>query len=469
MHGKVGPRALDGLFLQRRAGGEPMGAFSVTPQATRRASIVVALATLLAVVGLAPAAHALTDTTPPQLVSLSFSPSSVNTATGPATVTVTVEVTDDLSGVRDGSVSVNFQAPTGQSETPTLSLVSGTSLDGIYRATVTFPQYGATGIWTVGPLCVFDNAENGQCPDSAMLSADGFPTQLTVTNGNASASPQTISFGPLKPLRLGTPPFAVSATASSGLPVSFSSASPSVCAVSGATVTLTAGGLCTVDASQVGNTAYLPAADVLQSFLVQVYTGGPLGDCHGAALTAPTHASSAPGDGSAVVSWFPTQNPPPSGCTAGYVVTPTLNGVAQPPVLIPGGRSTTVLKGLTNGGVYTFTVASEDGSVVGPASIPTAKITVGTPTAATALKVTRVAQHAVRVAFKSAGESGASITSYTATCQSSNGGSTKSTSGKAGPLTVTGLTSDKSYTCTVTATNSRGIGMRSARSGPIKG
>ena len=38
-----------------------------------------------------------------------------------------------------------------------------------------------------------------------------------------------------------------------------------------------------------------------------------MGDCHGPALTAPTHPSSAPGDGSKVLNWFPFQNPPPSG------------------------------------------------------------------------------------------------------------------------------------------------------------
>src|ERR1039458_5796842 len=39
------------------------------------------------------------DTTPPVLRAFSFSPSSVNTATGPATVQSSFSVTDDLSGV----------------------------------------------------------------------------------------------------------------------------------------------------------------------------------------------------------------------------------------------------------------------------------------------------------------------------------------------------------------------------------
>ena len=39
-----------------------------------------------------------TDTTPPELVDFSFSPTTVNVATGAATVTATSRVTDDISG-----------------------------------------------------------------------------------------------------------------------------------------------------------------------------------------------------------------------------------------------------------------------------------------------------------------------------------------------------------------------------------
>jgi len=62
--------------------------------------------------------------------------------------------------------------------------------------------------------------------------------------------------------------YAVSATASSGLSVSFSSDTTSVCTVSGSTVSFVAGSTCTVRASQSGNTSYNPAPDVLQSFSV---------------------------------------------------------------------------------------------------------------------------------------------------------------------------------------------------------
>jgi hypothetical protein len=67
---------------------------------------------------------------------------------------------------------------------------------------------------------------------------------------------------------VGGAPYAVSAVSSSGLAVSFSSATTSVCSVQGTTVSFTLAGTCTVKASQAGSSDYEPAADVQQSFLV---------------------------------------------------------------------------------------------------------------------------------------------------------------------------------------------------------
>ena len=86
---------------------------------------------------------------------------------------------------------------------------------------------------------------------------------LSVTQGS-----QTIAFGALPNQPLGTPPFSVSATATSGLPVSFASSTTSVCSVSGAIVTLVALGTCTIQATQAGNTDYAAALPVNQSFQV---------------------------------------------------------------------------------------------------------------------------------------------------------------------------------------------------------
>lgn len=50
------------------------------------------------------------------------------------------------------------------------------------------------------------------------------------------------------------------------------------------------------------------------------------------------------------------------------------------------------------------------------------------------------------------------VTSYTATCTSSNGGTQESQSGGSSPITVSGLTRGKTYRCSVTATNAVGTG-----------
>jgi uncharacterized protein (TIGR03437 family) len=79
---------------------------------------------------------------------------------------------------------------------------------------------------------------------------------------------QTITFAALSSQQLGADPFAVSATASSGLPVSFTSTTPAVCTVSNGMATLLTKGSCTIQASQAGDTNYAPAPPVSQTFTV---------------------------------------------------------------------------------------------------------------------------------------------------------------------------------------------------------
>jgi hypothetical protein len=74
---------------------------------------------------------------------------------------------------------------------------------------------------------------------------------------------QTVSFAAGSPTsKLVTdPPFAVSATASSGLPVTIASQTPAVCTINGSNVVaLVTGGTCTLRAAQAGNSTFLPAS-----------------------------------------------------------------------------------------------------------------------------------------------------------------------------------------------------------------
>jgi hypothetical protein len=78
---------------------------------------------------------------------------------------------------------------------------------------------------------------------------------------------QTISFGTLTNKTYGDAPFNLNATASSGLPVSFSIVSGPA-TLNGNLVTVTGAGLVTIRAYQVGSTAFFAAPNVDQSFTV---------------------------------------------------------------------------------------------------------------------------------------------------------------------------------------------------------
>jgi hypothetical protein len=92
-------------------------------------------------------------------------------------------------------------------------------------------------------------------------------TQSIALTGTGLQRSQTISFKAIPNQVLGTP-LSLTASGSSGLPVSFTSLTPSVCTVAGSTVTLLEAGICTIQASQPGGALYSAALPVRQSFLV---------------------------------------------------------------------------------------------------------------------------------------------------------------------------------------------------------
>ncbi len=79
--------------------------------------------------------------------------------------------------------------------------------------------------------------------------------------------PQTITFNSPATQTVGTP-LTLSASASSGLTVTFASETTGVCTVSGMTATFVASGTCTIQASQAGNGTWAAATPVSRSFTV---------------------------------------------------------------------------------------------------------------------------------------------------------------------------------------------------------
>ena len=87
------------------------------------------------------------------------------------------------------------------------------------------------------------------------------PTMVTV------AASQTIDFPPLNPVTYGVSPIPLQATASSGLPVSFSLVSGQATLV-GSTLTLQAAGVVVIQADQAGNSTYPAASPVRRALIV---------------------------------------------------------------------------------------------------------------------------------------------------------------------------------------------------------
>lgn len=81
---------------------------------------------------------------------------------------------------------------------------------------------------------------------------------------NVLKADQTITFGSLPDLLFGAPDFTVGATATSGLPVSFTASG--ACTIVGALVNVGSTGSCTITASQLGNAFYNAAPPVSHTF-----------------------------------------------------------------------------------------------------------------------------------------------------------------------------------------------------------
>ena len=110
----------------------------------------------------------------------------------------------------------------------------------------------------------------GACSITASQPGNSIYTAATPVVQSFAVNPasQTIAFAPLANVIFGSAPFTIAATATSGLPVNFSSTTASVCAISGATVTVLAAGACSIVANQAGNASYAAATPAVQRFAV---------------------------------------------------------------------------------------------------------------------------------------------------------------------------------------------------------
>jgi choice-of-anchor C domain-containing protein len=138
---------------------------------------------------------------------------------------------------------------------------------------VTLSAAGNCTIDKTTPPATVSLTGKGACTITASAPANAnYQAVAPARSFNILGSPQTINFASLVDKALGAPPLQLTATASSGLPVTFSSQDTDVCILQGAsTLKLLAPGICTITASQsAASSNYAAAPDVPRSFKVHL-------------------------------------------------------------------------------------------------------------------------------------------------------------------------------------------------------
>ncbi|MGI2176508.1 fibronectin type III domain-containing protein [Shewanella ulleungensis] len=247
----------------------------------------------------------------------------------------------------DAQASVMFSAPAN----------NGGSA--ITDYTVTSSPGGLTASGTSSPLTV-----------AGLTNGTAYTFSVTATNsagisGSSSASNsvtpiglQTITFTNPGAQNIGTSP-TLTASASSGLTPSFSSATIGVCTISsGGALSFITTGSCTINADQAGNAAYSAAVQVSQTFDVNAVVAG-----------APVIGSATAGDAQASVMFSAPANNGGSAITD-YTVTSSPGGLTA-----SGTSSPLTVVGLTNGTAYTFSVTATNSAGISGSSSASNSVT----------------------------------------------------------------------------------------------
>jgi hypothetical protein len=256
------------------------------------------------------------------------------------------------------------------------------------------------------------------------------------------AHPQTLSFTTAPTLALGGSA-SVTASASSGLPVSYSSTTPTVCSVDSFTgiVNGLSTGTCTIAANQSGNTQYAPAVQVTQSLSVVSspnqsisFAAAPALSLGGTASVSATASSGLPVSYSSITSAVCAVDASSGLVTdlaaGACIIAADQAGGAQ---VNPAPQATQTLTVITPSGI----------------SAPGAPTGVSASAGATA--------NTVRVSIGGTNSGGSPITGYSVTSRPAG----ISAGGSASPITVSCPTSCAGYAFSVTASNASGAGAAS--------
>jgi hypothetical protein len=287
-------------------------------------------------------------------------PTSSNPPTNAGSYTVVATlVNDNYSGSDTKTMVITKATPsftnlgvyTDPNEPPTSSITFGTgpvALKGIIKSGSLIPDAGSV-------TATINGASAGSSPidqstgeflivynGSTTLPASTTPYQITysyATTTNFAAATnnltsltvnkisQTITFGNLPAKQFGDAAFNLTATASSGLPVSYSSSNQNVATISGSTVTIVGAGTSIITASQAGNANVSAAASVPQTLTVN--KADPVISQQ---LTTPGSITYNPGTASVTLTGKIATSgglPPATGTVTASVIDPNTNTVVR--------------------------------------------------------------------------------------------------------------------------------------------
>jgi hypothetical protein len=350
------------------------------------------------------------DTAAPTVLSLAISPPTIDTSQAPATITVTTRITDNLSGVSNGSPQppsqLVLQGPTGshhvQATFGLAQRVSGSNTDGIYSTTVTVPHYAEQGTWSVASYTVVDNVGNQRVYGAADLVGPAFTATFDQQGAGDINAPRFVQFAVV--------PTAVDASQSDATVTFLARITDNLAGVasgvtdspsqvtfrspSGSQSITASFGLAQLTSGTNLDGWYSYQGDIpkgAESGTWTLSSGRPVDAVHNAAvydaaswaaLGLPSSfdvtSSGTPGaptsvvaidpasDGAAQVSWVPPALTG-SGAITSYTVTASPGGTTA---TANGTATSVVVSGLTDGVSYTFTVHATNGAGDGPESAP---------------------------------------------------------------------------------------------------
>ncbi len=268
----------------------------------------------------------------------------------------TVSRTFAVNAVAPGAPTIGTATAGNQQATVSFTAPASSGGVGITNYTVTASPGGATATGTGSPITV-TGLTNGLAYSFTVTATNAQPLTGSASAASNVVTPkasQTISFANPGSKSFGTSPtLTASSSAGVGYDVTFTSSTTGVCTVtSEGVLTFITAGNCTIHANQAGDSAFLPAAEVSQSFSVTPVVPA-----------VPTSVTATAGNTQASVAFAPPSSNGGSNVT-GYVVTVAPAHVAP----VTGASSPIVVGGLTNGVSYTFTVQAENSAGLGAAS-----------------------------------------------------------------------------------------------------